>query len=76
MSHLATALFFALVLTGAVFAITLTLKEYWAEILAALKGEVPVRRPHRRWSANRVRATVRPRPAVAGRATPQRHVAA
>ncbi len=72
MSHLASIMFFALVLTGSVFAIALTLREYWAEIIGALKGDVPVRRHLRPWASPRVRATVRPRPVAARAAVRQR----
>jgi len=67
-THIAAALFFALVLTGAAAIIHLTAREYWQEILAALKGEVPMRRTSRPW-ANRARAIVRQRP-VGMRAAP------
>ena len=72
MSHLASIMFFALVLTGSVFAISLTLREYWAEIIGALTGDVPVRRHSRPWVAPRARATVRPRPVAARVAVQQR----
>ncbi len=72
MGHLVSIVFFALVLTGAAFTISLTLREYWAEIIGALKGEMPVRHAQRPWS--RVRMSDRPRPVtVAVRARqPQR----
>ncbi len=62
-THIAAALFFALVLTGAGAIIYLTAREYWQEILAALRGEVAARRTARPWTS-RVRATARPRPVV------------
>ncbi len=75
MSHLASIMFFALVLTGSVFAISLTLREYWAEIIGALKGDVPVRRHLRPWASPRMRASARPRPAVAARVVVQQRAA-
>ncbi len=63
MTHIAAALFFALVLTGAAALISLTVREYWQEILAALRGEVPMRRAARPWSP-RGRPSARPRPVV------------
>ena len=41
--HIIAALFFSLVFVGACVAIHLTVREYWAEILSALRGEVPQR---------------------------------
>lgn len=74
MGHLVTAFFFGLVLTGAAFTLYLTVRHYWAEILAALQGELPVRHVRRPWS--RVRSAERPRPlAVAVRAQQPRHAA-
>ena len=63
MTHIAAALFFALVLTGAAALIHLTVREYWQEILAALRGEVPMRRTERPWRP-RGRPSARPRPVV------------
>ena len=74
MTHIAAALFFALVLTGSAAIIHLTVREYWQDILAALRGEVPTRSTVRPW-AGRVRVTTRPRP-VAVRAMPQQQRAA
>jgi hypothetical protein len=62
--HLAIGLFFTLVLAGAGFLFSLTIREYWDEILAALKGEMPRRRTARPWT-KKVRVTVRPRPIAA-----------
>ncbi len=62
MTHIAAALFFGLVLIGAVALIHLTVREYWQDILAALKGEVPMRRTSRPW--NRARLNSRPRKIV------------
>ena len=72
--HIAAALFFALVLAGAAVTIFLTAREYWQDILAALRGEVPMRRTSRPWAA-RGRITARPRP-VAMRAMPLQQRAA
>ncbi len=74
MTHIAAALFFGLVLIGAVALIHLTVREYWQDILAALRGDVPVRRTARPW-AGRVRVTTRPRPVVV-RAMPLKQRAA
>ncbi len=75
MGHLATAFFFALVLTGAAFSIYFLVRESWAEIVAALKGEMPVRRTNKAWATTvRVRPTGRLQP-VAVRATLQRRAA-
>ncbi len=63
MTHIAAALFFALVLVGAAAIMQMTVREYWEEILAALKGEMPARRTHRPWGA-RARVISRPRPVV------------
>ena len=60
MTHIAAALFFALVLTGAVAVIHLTVRDYWQDILSALRGEVPMRRTARPWVA-RGRTIARPR---------------
>ena len=69
MTHIAAGLFFALVLIGAAAVIRFTLREYWQDILAALRGDVPVREVAQPWTA-RVRVTTRPRP-VATRAAVQ-----
>jgi hypothetical protein len=73
-THIAAALFFGLVLLGAVAIIHLTVRDYWQEILAALRGEVPMRRTERRWTA-RGRTISRPRP-VTVRAMPLQQRAA
>ena len=65
MYHLATALFFGLVLVGALAFAHHMVREYWDEILAALKGEMPARPSHRSWTGSRVRVSARPRPVVA-----------
>ena len=62
-THIAAALFFALVLTGAAALIHLTVREYWQDILAALRGEVPMRHAARPWGP-RGRPIARPRPMV------------
>ncbi len=74
MTHIAAGLFFALVLTGAAAIICLTLREYWQDVLAALRGQVPARHTVRPWTA-RVRPTARPRPVVV-RAVPLQRRAA
>ena len=61
MTHIAATLFFALVLMGAVALIRFTVREYWQEILSALRGEMPVRQSARAWTA-RARVSSRPRP--------------
>lgn len=71
MTHIASALFFALVLTGAAAMIHLTVREYWQDILSALRGEVPMRAAARPWTA-RVRVTARPRPLAARAVVVQR----
>ncbi len=63
MTHIAAALFFALVLVGAAALIQLTVREYWQDILAALRGEVPMRRTARPW-APRGRPSARPRTVI------------
>ncbi len=63
MTHIAAATFFALVLTGAAAIMHLTLRQYWQDVLAALRGEVPARHVARPWTA-RVRPSARPRPVV------------
>ena len=73
-THIAAALFFALVLLGAAAVIHFTVREYWQDILAALRGEVPIRHANRPW-AGRVRVTGRPR-AAAVRAMPLQQRAA
>ena len=40
MTYLLAALFFSLVFIGAAVAIHLTVRAYWPEILAALRGEL------------------------------------
>jgi hypothetical protein len=59
-THIAAGLFFALVLTGAATLLHMLVREYWQEIVAALRGEMPVRSGSRSWAA-RSRATPRPR---------------
>ena len=63
MTHIAAALFFALVLTGAAALIHLTVREYWQDILTALRGEIPMRASARPWGP-RGRPSARPRPVV------------
>ena len=73
MYHLATALFFLLALAGAGLLLWTVVRDYWDEILAALKGEMPRRRTVRPWT-RQVRVTVRPSPARAV-AMPRRRAA-
>ena len=58
-THLATAIFFSLMLLAAAVAIHMTVRLYWSQILLALRGELgrgvtqpvrsaPVCSPHRR----------------------------
>ena len=74
MTHIAATLFFALVLMGAVALIRFTVREYWQEILSALRGEIPMRSTSRPWSP-RGRPSARPR-AVVVRAAPLQQRAA
>jgi hypothetical protein len=62
-TQIAAALFFALVLTGAAALIQLMVRDYWQEIVAALRGEILVRRSDRPWSP-RGRPSVRPRTVI------------
>jgi len=43
-NHLATALFFILIFIGAGVGLQLMVREYWEEILAALRLDMPVRK--------------------------------
>ncbi len=72
MTQIAAALVFAALLLGSVAVILLTVREYWQDILAALRGEVPARSA-RPWAARRV--TSRPRPVVTVRAAQQQRAA-
>ncbi len=74
MTQIAAALFFTALLIASAAVIHLTVREYWQEILAALKGEVPVRRSARPW-ASRTRISSRPRPVAVARAVPQQRAA-
>ena len=73
MYHLATGLFFTIILAGSLFAIVFALRQSWDEVVAALRGEMPRRRVARPWT-KRVRVTVRPRP-VQATAMPRRRAA-
>ena len=64
MTYLLAALFFTLALLGAAVAIHMTVRNYWSEILLALKGELG--------AAPKAQAAVRPSPAFA---TSRRHAA-
>ena len=44
MNHLASALFFIMIFIGAGVGLQLMVREYWDEIMAALRFQVPVRR--------------------------------
>ena len=61
MTHLATALFFSLVFIGAGIAAQLLVKEYWEEIVAALRGRPQVRKP----AVSRFKVKLRPGPRYA-----------
>ena len=60
MTHFINILFFVTVLIGSAAVLTLTLRESWHAILAALAGGMPQRRTDRGPIA-RVRVTARPR---------------
>lgn len=59
MAHLASAFFFLTLIGCAVAGLALLLREHELEIVAALRGERPLRRGHRRWNGARVRSQVR-----------------
>lgn len=61
MSHLIIALFFITIFIGVGVAAQLMVKEYWDEIVNALLGKQPARKP----IPSRFTVTVRPRPAFA-----------
>jgi hypothetical protein len=72
--HFAAALFFVAVFLGTASLISVMIREYRDEILAALLGEMPRRRTARAWTRI-VRVTVQPHPALAAHAlvrTPRR----
>jgi hypothetical protein len=73
-THIAAALFFAALFVASAAVIHLTVREYWQEILAALRGQMPVRSGARPWARSRV--TSRPRPIATVRAVqPQQRAA-
>ena len=74
MGQVASALFFLLALAGAASILLVTIRDHWAEMMAALRGDVPAR-PTVRARARSLRAEARPRP-VAARVRPLRHAAA
>ena len=74
MTHLVSSLFFVAALIGAAAAIHFTIRDYWSEMLSALKGELPARRVVRPWTY-RVRVEPRLRPAAAPAQTLQRAAA-
>lgn len=61
--QIAVASFFVLALIGAFSILFLTVKDHLAEIVAALRGELPARAVSRPWVRS-VRSSVRPRPVV------------
>lgn len=63
MGQIASALFFVFALVGAAAILYLTVRNHLAEIVAALRGDVPARAVSRPWVRS-VRANVRPRPVV------------
>jgi hypothetical protein len=63
MYHLAASLFFGFVLVGAGALGGRMLRSYREELLAALFGKMPRRRPARAWT-RLVRVTVRPHPVL------------
>ena len=70
MTHIAAGLFFAALIVASAAVIHLTVREYWQEILSALRGEMPVRHTTREWTA-RARVSSRPRPIAAVRVVQQ-----
>ncbi len=74
MTHIAAVLAFAGILLASVAVIHFTVREYWQDILAALRGDVPARSSVRPW-ASRARFTSRPRPVVTVRAAQQQRAA-
>jgi len=75
-THLVNALFFIIVLASSLAMIAFLVRDYWAEIGAALRGEMPARSQDRSW-VNRSRTASRPRPVVtrAAKQPPQRAAA-
>ena len=73
-TQIAAVIFFAAILVASAAVIHLTVREYWQDILAALRGEVPMRSAARPW-ATRGRLTSRPRPVVTVRASQQNRAA-
>ncbi len=75
-THIAAGLFFTVLILASAAVIHLTVREYWQEILSALRGEMPVRHSARAWTA-RARVSSRPRPVATVRvAQPQQQRAA
>ena len=74
MGQVASALFFLLALVGAASILLGTIRDHWAEMAAALRGDMPARRVVRP-RVRSVRAEARPRPAPV-RARLPRHAAA
>lgn len=67
MTHIAAGLFFTVLVLASAAVIHFTVREYWQEILSALRGEMPVRHSARAWTA-RTRVSSRPRPVATVRA--------
>ncbi len=65
MNHVATALFFFLVLAGAGASLQRLFADYGDKILMALRGEIPAVRRTRQVRWSRVRVLSRPYPAAA-----------
>lgn len=72
MTHIAAGLFFAALIVASAAVIHLTVREYWQEILSALRGEMPVRHSGRAWAA-RSKVSVRPRPVATVRVAQPQH---
>jgi hypothetical protein len=75
MYHIAAALFFTGLIVGAGTLLSVMIREYREEIVAALLGVMPRRRTARAWT-RQVRVTVQPRPALAPALMPQQRRAA
>jgi hypothetical protein len=61
-THIAITLFFSLIFIGAGIAAQMMVKEYWEEIVAALRGQPPVRKTA---PAPRFKVKLRPGPQFA-----------
>lgn len=58
MTHIAISLFFILLFIGVGIAAQMMVSAYWSEIMTALRGDLPTRRPH---TAEKFTVTLRPR---------------